>query len=138
MRPRKTILLVCANEVSASVLSYQMDIWRYDVTVQHDHQAVRKQVKQHAYDIVLLVPKVNEYSWPGFAELAEDINKVQLYRHQVCRILDSLGLLTVGLAPNVARITTYEGGSARLRDELKTAAAKKRGPKKPFVLEVAA
>jgi hypothetical protein len=128
MPPRKTILIVCGNEVTASVLRTQMDVWGYAVTVQHDRSKVAAQLAAKPFDLVLMKAPEEQARWQDFAQLAEEIYPLQKFRGSKLAIYDKHKSFPDDLAPGVDRIKNMGYEVEHLRHSLKSLMARKRGP----------
>jgi CheY-like chemotaxis protein len=135
-RPAKTILLISPNQVTASVIAYQAVIWGYDVTKLHDYSAAAKKLDKNYFDLVLFYAADEPLLWKQLGKAAEQVDAIQRSRHQRTRIVDKMGKLPEGLAQGVDRIVTLVGGSEHLRESIRLAMKRKRGPRPKEIINL--
>lgn len=129
MRPKKKVLLCCVDTDVLSEMRMVLDIWEFVVVSCATPEDALLMADDGAYDCALLIPAKGDYN---------DSLVVQLQR-------TNPGLPVVLFFRERAQVQTltphvvYEGsGRAELRHVLKTAVARKRGPKKVYGQEMAA
>jgi CheY-like chemotaxis protein len=135
-RPAKTILLISPNQITASVIAYQAVVWGYDVTKLHDYSAAASELEVKNYDLVLLVATDEPRSWPKLSKAAGQVDAIQRCRYQRTRLLDPQGKVPEGLAQGVDRIVTLVGGSEHLRESIRLAMKRKRGPRPKEIINL--
>ncbi len=128
MRPKKSILLYCANEITRNVLIFQMETWRYRVAYGELDQLVCMCAMEE-FDLVLLLPGSMASSWRQFRRIAEKLERIQTGRYFAIRIYDTMKVLPESVAPAVHRIPTFPPSVEFLRVTMRTLMARKRGPR---------
>jgi hypothetical protein len=129
MRPKKSILLYCPNEITRRVLTFQMDIWGYRV-VSADLETMESVCVSGTFDMVLLVPGFPHKDWRRFHAAATRMEQAQTAAGGSIRIYDTMKVLPISVAPMVHRIPQFPPSVEFLRETIRTLVARKRGPKK--------
>lgn len=126
MRPRKRVLLCCVDNDVLSEMRMVLAVWEFHVVSCATPEDALL-LSGDGFDCALLIPAAGDYN---------DSLVVQLQRQ-------SPGLPLVLLFRHRAQVQTltswviYEGsGRAELREMLKTAVARRRGPKKVYGKEI--
>jgi len=121
MRPRKWVLLCCEDEKVSSELRLLLDVWHFaGVCV----PALDAWTGLNALDCILVVSRPDGY-WCKQIELLKRGNP------GTCVILLVQGCAQLQTLAD--RVVYDGGGMAALREALRIATARKRGPKKAFV-----
>lgn len=135
MRPKKTVLLVCPNEITASHLTVTMrDIWSYRVVVLTEITDGVRAVSGIGFDLAVLMPTLNKADHARFSEAAKAIKAIQDENSFQTAIFDRQKVLDGGMAEGVNRFASdVMVGLDVLRNGMIQALARKRGPKKRLV-----
>ncbi len=130
MRPRRTVLLVCPNEVTASVFAFNLDVWGFRATSLHDVDEAVELLRSREFDLALLLPGTRAAEAEWFARRAIEIDALQRERDGRTLLYDSEGLLTADAAQGVSRLFAPVKCAEAVREAVRVALARRRGPKK--------
>lgn len=130
MRPKKTILLMCPREVTASVLKYQMNLWGYRTEVIQTAEETLAAVKCSPFDLVIMMPSGIPGTHAAFMKAASEIECIQADRLSVVRVFDSMDHLGAWrLECAVSSIVPPRSSVEALRAAIKVLVTRKRGPR---------
>jgi hypothetical protein len=139
MRPHKQLLIVSPNQMTGSVLAIQFRTWGYDVKTVDAYNDAAPLASNGSYDLVLLVSiSISPITWRHLSKVAEQVDAIQRSKYRVTRILDAQGKMPEELARGVDRIVTGQLGTVHLREMVRLAVARKRGPRPKGIVNLRA
>jgi hypothetical protein len=134
MRPKKSVLLFCPFELVASEHAFKMRTWGYDVTTVIAAGEVIPTLKRKPHDLVLVMPSSDSRTWNDFDHAAQVASDIQWKRQSEIRLYDWAGVLKGNpeIALGVTPLPVPAKDFGALRDAIRIAMCRKRGPKKPL------
>lgn len=137
MRPPKRVLLYCGDELTLSGLKFRLGVWGYRVEEFWDLKAVERRLRARSFDLVLMVPDRDEKTWEAFERSARSIQIVQENRFAELRVYAPEGVIRGEMAAGVPRIFPGSEPWSGLREGIRMALCRKRGPRPEIVAEYA-
>jgi hypothetical protein len=133
MRSKKTVLLVCPNEITASHLTVTIGVWGYRVVTVNEIAEAEKLLPGVSFDLVVLMPSRDRKEFRAFCQRAKRIDAQQRLRGEVTRVFDSMKMLPSWAPEGVSHITGEVMSAELLRNGMRLALRRKRGPRHPTV-----
>lgn len=130
MRPKRSVLLVCPNEITASHLTVTIDVWGYRIVTIHDIDEAESALSNAHFDLVILMPGREPKKHEHFSAMAKKIEAIQTERGDQTRVFDSMKILPLWMPEGVVRITGMVVNAELLREGIRVAMARRIGPKK--------
>lgn len=130
MRPKKSILLYCANEAYASQMRFKLDVWAYDVESASNEDELREAFAGRAFDLVLFVPVTR-----GERALIEEMQQLQIHAGESLRVIDRFGVFA---EDKTVSFNCLPHGASLMREQIAVAVSRKRGPRKAVLGEMGA
>lgn len=133
MHKAKTILMLSPDELTSALMACRLKTWGYNATIIEDCGDVVPELQQDAYDLVILMPSPDAKTWMNFHLAAVSAEYFQTNRGGTVRIYDPAEILESAqeIALGVSRIHAVGVGTESLKEAVRIAMQRKRGPRAP-------